>query len=107
MRTKGGRSRYMQMVDAKYSGFVYRVKKKPAFHADLKFLELEAYVDSNGSYHEQKYPEKKWEGSNEVMTGGIQKELLDFLEGSEGHAPVYLSLYTIRHGMYIPTGRNT
>lgn len=52
VKTKYSRPIYDEMINAKYSGIVYNVKKKLAFHAPPEFLELEAYVGSDGSYNE-------------------------------------------------------
>lgn len=49
MKEEGERRKYAEIVDVKYSGIVYEMKKKPAFHAALEALELGAYEDSDGS----------------------------------------------------------
>lgn len=83
------------------------MEKKLAFHAALEVLKLEAYVYSDGSYNEEKDPERKCSGRTEVVKSGIQAGLLDFLRNSEGHNPVRPLLFKMRHGMFILGERST
>lgn len=97
----------MKIVDPKYSVLYLKGKRSWHFHEALEVLELGTFVDLNGSYNEEKDPERKWKVRSKVVKGGIQAGLLDFLERSEGHISVYPLLYTIRHWMYIPSKRIT
>lgn len=49
LRSRDVRRRCIEKMDSKYSGIAYNMKKKLACHATLNVLELEAYVDLDGS----------------------------------------------------------
>lgn len=72
-----------------------------------KFLKLETFIYSDGLYHEEVDPERRWEGRTEVVKVGIQAELPDLLESSGGYIPTCTLLDKIRHGMYSPRERST
>lgn len=99
LKTKCDNRRYLEMVDPKYPGISYEVKEKLGLHAALEVLKLEACVDSDGSENREKDTEKKWEGRSEILEGGIQAGLLDFLKSSEGHSPINPWLFTFPQAM--------
>lgn len=71
-KKNNGRRRYVAMFDVECFGNVYDLKTRLAFDADLEVLELDAYVDSDSSYNEEKDLKRKGGGRSEVVKRGIQ-----------------------------------
>lgn len=74
-KEKGGRRRYAEMVDPKYSGITYEAEMKLEIHAALEVLEMHAYVDSDGSVNKEKNARSKLKCSCVVVKGGVHAGL--------------------------------
>lgn len=75
---------------------------KLALHATMKVLELEIFVERDGSYQKSPDAKRKWEG-NAVVHVGSQGGHLNFLELEKRLILFCSPLRTIRHRMYIPS----
>lgn len=86
------------MVESKYAGVVYEVKKKLAFYAKMDVLKMDEFIADEGTCSDNKAAETKWEGRSEVVKGRPHAGIFDFLENEERLILVCPVLYTICHG---------
>lgn len=106
VKTKGGRRKYLEMVDVKYAGIVLELKKNLGMLATLEVVEMQPFIEEDGSFNNEKDAERNWGGRSVTVKGGPQAGLLDFLDSDSGHVPICPLLGSIHHGMYVPSAVN-
>lgn len=58
VKTKEGGRTYLEMIDSKYAGMIYKVKARLALFAVLEVLKLKVLIEKCGSYSEGRIAEK-------------------------------------------------